>query len=131
MQKKYSNARYIGALMVILVLYTAYHLMLGDNKAAEAIPRKWRHFYRFGVVLAVYGAGTWGLGRQREKWLLNLWHLIHTTLITGLLLIGVWDWGIQPVSYAVRRLGNSIHEFLISPLLYLATGLVGRITRRP
>jgi hypothetical protein len=27
----------------------------------------------------------------------------------------------------LKNLGDSIHEFLISPLLYLATGLLGKI----
>jgi len=125
---KTNLTRFICGLLVILVLYSAYQLRLGDNLQAASVPRKWRHFFRFAVVIAVYGAGTWGLGKLPQKWLLGIWHLIHTILIGTLLLIGLWDWGIAPVSYAVRRLGNSIHEFLISPLLYLATALVGRLS---
>lgn len=120
--------RFTGGLIVILILYSAYQLALGDNTNAYAVPRIWRHFFRFAVVLAVYGTGTWGLGKLPQKWLLGIWHLIHTILITTLFLIGLWDWGIAPVSYPVRRLGNSIHEFLISPLLYLATALVGKLS---
>ena len=124
------NITYWYGLVIILIWYTVYNLWLGDNAAAYNMPRHWRHIARFGTVLAVYATGTWGLGKLRQQWLLQLWHLVHTTLIICLLLLGAWDWAINALSFPMRRLGNSIHEFLTSPLLYLSTGLLGRLVDR-
>ena len=121
--------QFIMGLIAILGLYSAYHLLVGDNPDWEKIPHKLRQLSKIGVVLAVYGTGTAGLGKLPQKWLLQLWHLIHTTLIAVLLLIGFWDFVISELPYSFKRLGNSIHEFLISPLLYLATALVGKMSK--
>ena len=123
------TTQFIIGLITILGLYSAYHLLVGDNPNWEKIPHLWRQVSKFGVVLAVYAVGTIGLGKLPQKWLLQLWHLIHTTLIAVLLCIGFWDFIISALPYSFKRLAGSIHEFLISPLLYLATALVGKMSK--
>jgi hypothetical protein len=123
------TTQFVLGLIAILGLYSAYHLLVGDNPNWQAIPHIWRQAAKFGVVLAVYASGTVGLGKLPQKWLLQLWHLIHTTLIAVLVGIGLWDFAVSTLPYSFKRLGGSIHEFLISPLLYLATALVGKMSR--
>jgi hypothetical protein len=53
-----------------------------------------------------------------------LWHLVHVSGILVLLLTGLFDWLIHPLNYAVCIMLRQIHEFLISPVLYVGMGLL-------
>lgn len=128
MLKTFSRERFWWGLAAILIIYTAYYLLLAENKSTIELPRMARHFFKIAVVFAVYFTGTWFLGRLPQKWLLQLWHLIHISLITLLMSLWAWHFLVASLPLNLRRLGFSIHEFLISPLLYLATGLMGKLT---
>lgn len=114
-------------LLVLLTIYSAYYLLYADNKSLAPQDMVTRHVLKIGVVFVIYLTGSYFLRRLPQAWLLQIWHFVHITLIT--LLIGLWAWHffISYLPVNLRKLGNSIHEFLISPLLYLATGLLGKI----
>lgn len=129
---KVFKKRYILGLLAILVVYSIFNLLVGDSPDAYGIPRKLRHVLKFLTVGLVYAIGSLALKRTYDGWMLQLWHLVHIVLLFLLLVIGGWDWLIQPVSYTFKRLANSIQEFLISPVLYLAMGVIGaRIIQQP
>jgi hypothetical protein len=128
MLKSFSTRRFWIGLFAILFIYSVYYLLLAENKQALILPSFLRHFLKIGVVFAVYFTGTFFLGKLPQKWLLQLWHLIHISLISLLIILWVWHFSISLLPLNLRRLGYSIHEFLISPLLYLATGLLGWVS---
>ncbi len=73
----------------------------------------------------VYGIGMWVFSNYNNAaWMLAVWHLVHLVLICFLLLIGLIDWFLIPLSFAWKHLGASAHEFLISPALYIIAGIV-------
>lgn len=129
MLKNFSTSRFWIGLFAILIIYSIYYLLLAENKQATImIPYGIRHLLKMGVVFAVYFTGTFFLGQLPQKWLIQLWHLIHISLISLLILLWMWHFSISLLPLNLRRLGFSIHEFLISPLLYLATGLLGWVS---
>lgn len=129
MLKDFSTKRFWWGLLAILFIYSAFYLLLAENKAALVIPVGIRHVLRMAVVFAVYFTGTFFLGKLPQKWLKQLWHIIHLTLISILILLWVWHFALAHLPLNLRRLGFSIHEFLISPLLYLVTGMMGYVSR--
>jgi hypothetical protein len=130
MLKSFSTKRFWFGLIAILFIYSVYYLLLADNKqVGKMIPLTFRYLIKIGIVFAVYFMGTYALGKLPQKWLLQIWHLIHISLISLLILLWAWHFGVSQLPLNLRRLGYSIHEFLISPLLYLATGLLGWISK--
>jgi hypothetical protein len=128
--KNFSTKKFWVGLLVIFLIYTAYWVLLAENKSALKIPAIYRHILKMAVVFAVYFSGTYFLGKLPQKWLIQLWHFIHITLISILIFLWLWHFGIKNLPLYFRRLGFSIHEFLISPLLYLATGILGWVGSR-
>lgn len=114
-------------LIMLLAVYSVYYLLYADNKNFAPQGMLARHFFKIGVVFVIYLAGSYFLRRLPQPWLLQIWHLIHITLISLLISLWVWHFAVSPLPQNMRKLGNSLHEFLISPLLYLATGLLGRM----
>jgi hypothetical protein len=106
----------------ILFVYSLYYLLLRDNHEFYQVPRKFRHVYKFLSVVWVYGIGSWALEKMRALWMYELWHLIHLTLIGFLLGVGAFDWWTGGLSFGWKHIAASIHEILISPVLY--TGMV-------
>jgi hypothetical protein len=128
MDKTFSSKRFWWGLICILIIYSLFYLIQADNnEITHLIPYKAKVAGKIIVVFLVYITGSYFLKELPQQWLLNLWHVIHIFLISILLSLWVWHYIIQPLPLHIRRFGFSIHEFLISPLLYLATGIVGRL----
>jgi hypothetical protein len=127
MLKRFSSRRFWLGLLAILIIYSAFYLLMADNKNALVIPRMARHFLKISIVFMVYFTGTYFLGKVPQKWLIQVWHLVHISLISLLMVLWIWHFAVAPLPHNLRVLGYSLHEFLISPLLYLATGLLGTI----
>ncbi|ULC58307.1 hypothetical protein MBM09_10280 [Flaviramulus sp. BrNp1-15] len=80
----------------------------------------------FSTTIAVYFVGTIHLGKLEDTWMSTLWHLIH---ISGLFIItslGLFDWFVLEISKSLKHLAYTIQEILISPVLYVAMGLLNR-----
>ena len=118
--------KYLQGFFCILLIYSAYYLLFADRADTVLIPRKWRHVIKFLSTFTVYLIGTYHLGKQREKWMQHLWHLIHISLLGTISAIGIYDWVFGMVSYSVKEIAASIQEFLISPMLYIAMGIINR-----
>lgn len=72
----------------------------------------------------VYGIGMWVFSYySNATWMIAVWHVVHLVLISFLVLLGIIDWFLMPVSFAWKHLGGSAHEFLISPALYIIAGI--------
>jgi hypothetical protein len=81
------------------------------------------------LLVMVYVAGAWILSRTGVGWLNVLWHLVHISLISFVLLVLAYGRLIGPVPYGIAAAVRPILEFLISPVLYLAVGLLYRAIR--
>lgn len=112
---------------MLITIYTAYYLLVADNDGITKQPLLITHSIKILVVLAIYLSGTFFLAKLPQKWLKQLWHLIHIVLISILVVLWSWHFAVHPLPINLRNFGYSIHEFLISPLLYLATWLMGKL----
>ncbi|NNC50489.1 MAG: hypothetical protein HKO01_08155 [Flaviramulus sp.] len=70
--------------------------------------------------------GSLHLGKLKDQWMSYLWHFIHITGLCIITSIGLFDWLISDIPLGVLLFGGSVQEFLISPLLFVAMGLLNR-----
>jgi hypothetical protein len=115
---------YWAGLILILLIYCLFYLLFADRVDTIMIPRKWRHIIKFVTTFTVYLIGSYHLGTQKKTWMLQLWHLIHLSLLGTIFCIGSYDWIFGMVSYPVKEIASSMQEFLISPMLYIAMGIL-------
>jgi hypothetical protein len=123
---KTEKQRYLTGLMIILLIYSLFYMLFADRADTLLIPRKWRHVIKFCTTCMVYLVGTHHLGKQKNSWMLYLWHLLHISLLSTITCIGLYDWIFGMVSYHVKEIAASIQEFLISPMLYIAMGILNK-----
>lgn len=121
---KTDRYRWIAGLIIIVVLYSLYYVYFADRQYTYFIPRKIRHIIKFVTTIAVYITGTYHLGKLRDKWMGQLWHIIHISLLFSITSIGLYDWTFGMVRYSIKEIAASMQEFLISPVLYVAMGIL-------
>jgi hypothetical protein len=81
------------------------------------------------LLVVVYAAGGWILSKTGVGWMRALWHIVHISLIAFAMLVLAYGRLIGPVPYGIAASVRPILEFLISPVLYLAVGLLYRAMR--
>jgi hypothetical protein len=113
-------------LLAIVVVYSLYYLCLVYVSYYDAIPRKVRHINRLLSILIVYGIGYWSFKKYNVKWIRMLWNAIYFTVVILLVLIGLYDWSLGPASMQVRNIAKTLHEFLISPVLFVAILIINK-----
>lgn len=112
-------------LVFILLTYTFIQLMYSPFFPTTIFgPIKTRQLFRWSTIGIVYVVGSVVLRWTAVRWLIQIWHLIHLSLITYLVLVAGWEYLISPVPYGIRSSVSPIIEFLISPILYLGSGLL-------
>lgn len=111
-------------LIQLMVIYTALYLFFYEAPYLDEIPRKLRHLIKLSSLIGVYSLGTYHLQFEKQKWMGALWHIVHISGISFVVLVGAFDWLIYPTSQTVRALAQQINEFLISPVLFVAMGLL-------
>lgn len=119
------NHKYIFlfGLVAITLVYSLYHIYF-DLTYVPDISGKWKHVNKFAFVLIVYAIGTFVLRKYKIAWMMQVWHFLHIVFISALLLIGFYDWYNGSITDQIRNIANSIHEFLISPALYVGMGIL-------
>lgn len=110
--------------IIIVIIYSLYNLYLVDVDYYQSIPRKVRHICKFAAILSIYGTGTFALKKYTAAWMMYIWHLLHIVIIALLLLIGIYDWSFGEISLQFRNVANTLFEFLISPVIYIAVGIL-------
>ena len=116
--------RWVGGLVVILIVYTLYYLYFVDHQGYYDINRKLRHVIKFFATVSVYLLGTFHLGKIRQSWMNMLWHTIHLSLLCVIMGIGIYDWTFGMVGDAIKTMAATFQEFLISPVLYVGMGIL-------
>jgi hypothetical protein len=122
----------IGGFIAIVVIYSLYNMYLVDVNYYDQIPRKVRHIARFLSIVMVYGIGFYSLKKYMDGWVINLWNIIYLVFTTLLIIIGLYDWATGGASNPIRNVANTLHEFLISPVLYVALYIIySKLLRKP
>lgn len=111
-------------LLGILTVYTLYYLFLRDSSYFFHLPRKLRHVYKLLSVAWVYAVGSWALQKFCPAWINHLWHAFHIVLLSFLIVVGAIDWSTGGVPFLWKHLAATVHEILISPVLYVSMVLV-------
>jgi hypothetical protein len=111
-------------LVQVLIIYSGLYLFFFESPDVLEISRKVRHVVLMSSLLGVYALGTYHLRFQSMAWMGALWHLVHLSGISFLVLFGLFDWLVQPLGYPMRLVLRQVHEFLVSPVLYVGMGLL-------
>jgi hypothetical protein len=110
--------------IIIVIIYSLYNLYLVDVNYYNNIPRKVRHICKFMAILSIYGTGTYALKKYTADWMMYIWHGLHVIIISVLIVIGLYDWCFGEISVQARNIANTFFEFLISPVIYIAIGIL-------
>jgi hypothetical protein len=121
---KTDRSRWIGGLIIIVIVYSLFYLLFADRAFTYEIHRKVRHVIKFGTTILVYFVGTYHLGKLNDKWMSTVWHFIHISLLCIITSIGLYDWIFGMVGTKTKELAATFQEFLISPVLYVAMGIL-------
>ena len=127
---KSDKVRFIFGLIFIIVIYSWNYLYFAENKSYVSLPKLTIHLMMFSVTIAVYFIGTLHLGKLKDSWMSSLWHLIHISGLAIIISLGLLDWFILEISLSLKQLAYSIQEILISPVLYVAMGLLNRSLKK-
>ncbi|GAA3653546.1 hypothetical protein [Flavivirga jejuensis] len=127
---KSDKGRFILGLIFIVIIYSWFYLYFVENKNTLLISRKVKHVITFSVTIAVYLVGTFHLGKLKDTWMSSLWHLVHISGLGIITFLGLFDWFIFEISLSLRDFALSIQEILISPVLYIAMGLLNKTLKK-
>lgn len=120
------RSRWIGGLIIIVIFYSLFYLLFADRSFTYDIPRKVRHIIKFGTTILVYFIGTYHLGKLSDRWMAQVWHFIHISLLIIITSIGLYDWAFGMVGTKTKEMAATMQEFLISPVLYVAMGILNK-----
>jgi hypothetical protein len=81
------------------------------------------------LLVPVYLTGWWILRRSEAGWLSVVWHIVHISLVGFALSVLAFGRIVKPLPEGIALSVRPIVEFLISPILYLALGLLYRAAR--
>tara|TARA_R110000868_G_scaffold3388_10_gene21923 strand:- start:108 stop:515 length:408 start_codon:yes stop_codon:yes gene_type:complete len=127
---KSDKIRFIAGLVFIIIIYSWYYIYIAENEYIASLPRKLKHVISFLSTITVYFVGTFHLGKLKDTWMSSLWHLIHISGLCIITLIGLYDWFIMETALNVKIFARGIQEILISPVLYVAMGLLNRSLKK-
>ena len=117
--------QYWKGLAFVLLAYSVVQLISYQSFfRLPAIILENKQLMRWMAIALVYMVGCLVLKGTGVAWLQAIWNLIHLSLVGYLFLIGMYEYTIAPVPYGIRASVAPVVEFLISPLLYFAAGLV-------
>lgn len=116
---------YWKGLFFVLLAYSSVQLISFQSFfQLPAVIQQNRQLMRWMAIGLVYVVGWLVIKHTGVVWLLAIWHFIHLSLVGYLFLIAVYEYTIAPVPYGIRASVAPVIEFLISPVLYFAAGLV-------
>ncbi|WP_194767014.1 hypothetical protein [Tamlana sp. I1] len=121
---KTDKIRFFAGLFIIITIYSLYYLYFVENDDAKKLPRVTRQAIKFTSTIAVYVIGTFHLGKLRDTWMSSLWHFVHISGLCILIILGLFDLLITDITLILKLFCITVQETLISPVLYVAIGLL-------
>jgi len=126
---KSDKFRFLAGLILIILIYSFDYLFFVENKDYVNLSKLAIHLIKFSITIAVYLVGTFHLGKLKDVWMSSLWHFIHVSGLIIIVTLGLFDWFIMQIGLVLKQLAYSIQEVLISPVLYVAMGLLNKSLR--
>ena len=128
---KSDKFRFISGLIFIVIIYSWNGLFfITENMEWMLLPKLTFHLIRFGVTILVYFVGTFHLGKLKDKWMSTIWHFIHIAGLCIITSLGLFDWFIMEIPRSLKDFAHTIQEILISPVLYVAMGLLNKSLKK-
>jgi hypothetical protein len=116
---------YWMGLLIMTAAYTAVQFLFNNPYLSSSdIPVDPRQIIRWVNILLIYITGILVIRKMKPGWLLFTWNLVHIVLIAYLFLAVVYEQFVAPLPYGIRGSAAPIIEFLISPVFYMAMGLI-------
>ena len=112
-------------LVLIVVFYSLYFLFF-LYRIAQDMPIRGRHIVKLLFIVLTYMTGVVCLKKYAEPWMMRIWHGFYLLILCLLLCLGAYDWTIARTPLSVREIADSLQEFLVSPVLYVALGIFNR-----
>jgi hypothetical protein len=125
--KNYWIGFLILALAYTLVQFLFYHPVIPVLRSLL----KYKQSVRWFNITFVYVVGIMVIRTMHVNWLLFIWNIVHVVMIGYLLLAAAYEYLIAPLPYGIRGSVAPIVEFLISPIIYMAMGLLYAGTKNP
>jgi hypothetical protein len=123
---KTDKMRFIAGFIFIAIIYTCFYIFFAENVDAVTLPKKLKLIIVFLSTITVYFVGTMHLGKLKDPWMSSIWHFVHISGLCIIGLIGSYYWFFETISWNLKEFAKSIQEILISPVLYLAMGLLNK-----
>lgn len=121
---KSDSIKFFSGLLLIIIIYSLYYIYFADSRDALKLPRKIRHAITLATTVAIYFIGTFHLGKLKDNWMSFIWHIVHISGLCILTSLGLIDWLVTDIPIKLKLFCYSIQEILISPVLYVAMGLL-------
>ena len=123
---KTDTIRFFSGLILIVLIYSLFYICFVENSDLKLIPRKSRHIIKFSTTIIIYFVGTFHLGKLKDTWMSKLWHLVHISGLVIISFMGGFHWYISELSIGLKSFAVSIQELLMSPVLYVAMGILNK-----
>jgi hypothetical protein len=127
MKAKIKSAYWIG-LAVISVSYAVYYVYFRYS-AFYTMPARQMRVVKFVFIALTFAAGWLGLRKGAVIWAARFWVLVFGVLLALLVVLGLYENYFARLPMELRMLLDLV-EFLVSPALYVALGILGRISER-
>ena len=115
-------------LIFIFFIYSGFYLIFVERHLLmEDEDQIYRHLIRIITTLAVYIIGSIHLKFIQIVWMKQLWHFIHISLFSTLLIFGLIKWFSPYFTENLSYWGLVFQEILISPTLYCSMAILNKI----
>jgi len=127
---KSDKFRFVLGLIFIILIYSVYYLLFVDYDTTFNISRRVKHISTFTTTVIIYFVGTFHLGKLEDSWMSALWHFVHISGLFILTTLGLYDLLIAEISLGLKSFARGIQELLVSPVLYVAMGLINNTLKK-
>jgi len=116
--------RFIAGLVLIVIIYSSYYIYFVENQNFISKSKLVLHLIRLSTTVIIYIIGTVHLGKLKDNWMSSLWHFIHISGLCIITSLGLISWFIIDIGLDLKEFAYTVQELLISPVLYVAMGLL-------
>ena len=122
---------FLAGLVLIIVIYSLYNIFLMTAEYMDATSKWVRHGVRLIIFLVVYGTGVFAFREYCPDWLMYIWHVLYVLGLLLLLLMGILGAFAHGRPGFLLHIGNSLYEFLISPVPFVVMAIINRKAPKP
>jgi hypothetical protein len=128
MRARIKKAWWVG-LIAISVFYAVYYVYFRYS-AFYSMPARQMRVVKFVFVALTFVAGWLGLRKGAVAWAARFWVMAFGSLVLLLVMLGLYENYFARLPVDLRIILDDLVEFLVSPALYVALGILGRISEK-